>query len=173
MNLQAAIFRAQCAKRTPDTRRWPVKAPEPILEDVNSAEHKLDELRWKHNAFVSAEASWRVEGRITVTMIKRVAARYYNLDYAHMWSHRRTANLVRPRQIAMYLSRSLTAASLPEIGRRMGGRDHTTVLHGYRKITRLLETDVELREQIAELRDIISPSSHPDQLRLPLSGAAE
>src|SRR5947208_9463121 len=72
--------------------------------------------------------------RVKIEDIQRVVARQYNVSRADLLSSRRTANVVRPRQVAMYLAKTLTLRSLPEIGRRFGGRDHTTVLHGVRKI---------------------------------------
>ncbi|PNE09990.1 MAG: chromosomal replication initiation protein DnaA, partial [Beijerinckiaceae bacterium] len=70
-------------------------------------------------------------------------------------SARRTASVVRPRQISMYLSKLLTPRSLPEIGRRFGGRDHTTVLHAVRKITGLVTTDATLSEEIELLKRML------------------
>ena len=67
-------------------------------------------------------------------------------------SSRRTANVVRPRQVAMYLAKTLTLRSLPEIGRRFGGRDHTTVLHAVRKIENLVGADSSLAEEIESLK---------------------
>jgi chromosomal replication initiator protein len=67
-------------------------------------------------------------------------------------SSRRTANVVRPRQVAMYLAKTLTLRSLPEIGRRFGGRDHTTVLHAVRKIENLVSNDTSLAEEIELLK---------------------
>lgn len=72
--------------------------------------------------------------RVRIDDILRVTARHFNVSRADIVSQRRTANIVMPRQIVMYLAKSLTPLSLPEIGRRMGGRDHTTVLHAVRKI---------------------------------------
>ena len=76
--------------------------------------------------------------RVKIEDIQRVVARQYNVSRADLLSSRRTANVVRPRQIAMYLAKTLTLRSLPEIGRRFGGRDHTTVLHAVRKIEGLV-----------------------------------
>jgi chromosomal replication initiator protein len=67
-------------------------------------------------------------------------------------SSRRTANVVRPRQVAMYLAKILTLRSLPEIGRRFGGRDHTTVLHAVRKIETLAGNDSAFAEEIEALK---------------------
>ena len=74
---------------------------------------------------------------------------------ADLLSSRRTANVVRPRQIAMYLAKMLTPRSLPEIGRRFGGRDHTTVLHAVRKIEALVDGDKALAEEIELLKRLI------------------
>ncbi|MGY4449335.1 chromosomal replication initiation ATPase DnaA [Bradyrhizobium sp. i1.3.1] len=76
--------------------------------------------------------------RIKIEDIQRVVARQYNVSRSDLLSSRRTANVVRPRQVAMYLAKTLTLRSLPEIGRRFGGRDHTTVLHAVRKIEALV-----------------------------------
>ena len=77
--------------------------------------------------------------RVKIEDIQRIVARQYNVSRADLLSSRRTANVVRPRQVAMYLAKTLTLRSLPEIGRRFGGRDHTTVLHAVRKIENLVE----------------------------------
>ena len=83
--------------------------------------------------------------RVRIEDIQRVVARQYNVSRADLLSSRRTANVVRPRQVAMYLAKILTLRSLPEIGRRFGGRDHTTVLHAVRKIETLAGNDSALR----------------------------
>jgi chromosomal replication initiator protein len=90
--------------------------------------------------------------RVKIEDIQRVVARQYNVSRADLLSSRRTANVVRPRQVAMYLAKTLTLRSLPEIGRRFGGRDHTTVLHAVRKIENLVNTDSALAEEIELLK---------------------
>ena len=90
--------------------------------------------------------------RIKIEEIQRVVARQYNVSRADLLSSRRTANVVRPRQVAMYLAKTLTLRSLPEIGRRFGGRDHTTVLHAVRKIENLVNNDAALAEEIELLK---------------------
>jgi chromosomal replication initiator protein len=90
--------------------------------------------------------------RVKIEDIQRVVARQYNVSRADLLSSRRTANVVRPRQVAMYLAKTLTLRSLPEIGRRFGGRDHTTVLHAVRKIENLVNNDVTLAEEIELLK---------------------
>src|SRR6202165_1148526 len=90
--------------------------------------------------------------RIKIEDIQRVGARQYNVSRSDLLSSRRTANVVRPRQVAMYLAKTLTLRSLPEIGRRFGGRDHTTVLHAVRKIEALVAKDVALSEEVESLK---------------------
>ena len=90
--------------------------------------------------------------RVKIEDIQRVVARQYNVSRADLLSSRRTANVVRPRQVAMYLAKTLTLRSLPEIGRRFGGRDHTTVLHAVRKIENLVNNDNSLAEEIEILK---------------------
>ena len=90
--------------------------------------------------------------RIKIEDIQRVVARQYNVSRSDLLSSRRTANVVRPRQVAMYLAKTLTLRSLPEIGRRFGGRDHTTVLHAVRKIEALVTKDVALSEEVESLK---------------------
>jgi chromosomal replication initiator protein len=90
--------------------------------------------------------------RIKIEDIQRVVARRYNVSRSDLLSSRRTANVVRPRQVAMYLAKTLTLRSLPEIGRRFGGRDHTTVLHAVRKIEGLVGNDMALAEEMEILK---------------------
>ena len=90
--------------------------------------------------------------RVKIEEIQRVVSRQYNVSRGDLLSSRRTANVVRPRQIAMYLAKTLTLRSLPEIGRRFGGRDHTTVLHAVRKIEGLVGTDTALADEIELLK---------------------
>jgi len=90
--------------------------------------------------------------RIKIEDIQRVVARQYNVSRSDLLSSRRTANVVRPRQVAMYLAKTLTLRSLPEIGRRFGGRDHTTVLHAVRKIEGLVGKDAALSEEVESLK---------------------
>lgn len=94
--------------------------------------------------------------RVKIDDIQKLVASHYNISRADILSSRRTANVVRPRQIAMYLSKVLTLRSLPEIGRRFGGRDHTTVLHAVRKIEELVSKDKSLAEVIDLLKRILS-----------------
>jgi chromosomal replication initiator protein len=90
--------------------------------------------------------------RVKIEDIQRVVARQYNVSRSDLLSSRRTANVVRPRQVAMYLAKTMTLRSLPEIGRRFGGRDHTTVLHAVRKIENLIGNDTSLADEVDGLK---------------------
>ena len=92
------------------------------------------------------------ERKITIDEIKRRVAEYYNLRLNDLISARRARIVARPRQVAMFLCKTLTAKSLPEIGRGFGGRDHTTVIHAVRKIEELRVTDGQLSDDIENLR---------------------
>lgn len=93
--------------------------------------------------------------RVKIEEIQKLVASHYNVTRADILSSRRTANVVRPRQIAMYLAKVLTPRSLPEIGRRFGGRDHTTVLHAVRKIEALAKADGKLSEEVDLLKRML------------------
>ena len=89
--------------------------------------------------------------QITIELIQEIVANYFNLRMEDFKSARRTRNVAFPRQIAMYLSRKLTDTSLPKIGEEFGGRDHTTVIHAYEKITQGLKEDEGLQNTINDL----------------------
>lgn len=93
--------------------------------------------------------------KVTIEEIKRKVADHYNLRMSDLVSARRARNVARPRQVAMYLAKTLTSKSLPEIGRGFGNRDHTTVIHAVRKIEQLSETDSQLSEDIELLRRML------------------
>jgi len=90
--------------------------------------------------------------RLTIEEIQRKVAEHYNIRLSDMLSPRRARAIARPRQIAMFLCKELTDKSLPEIGRKFGGRDHTTIMHGVKRITQLSDEDASLREDVAVLR---------------------
>jgi chromosomal replication initiator protein len=93
--------------------------------------------------------------KVKIEDIQRLVANHYNVSKADILSSRRTATVVKPRQIAMYLSKALTLRSLPEIGRRFGGRDHTTVLHAVRKIEGLANEDAALAGELDLLKRML------------------
>jgi chromosomal replication initiator protein len=94
--------------------------------------------------------------RVRIEDIQRIVARHYNVSKTELLSNRRTRTIVKPRQVAMYLSKVMTPRSLPEIGRRFGGRDHTTVLHAVRKIEDLSGADNTLAQELELLRRLIN-----------------
>jgi chromosomal replication initiator protein len=92
---------------------------------------------------------------ITIDKIQNIVSNFFNIPLAEMLSQRRSRPLARPRQIAMYLSKKMTTRSLPEIGRRFSNRDHTTVIHAVKTITRLSDKDDEMRKNIEQLRSLL------------------
>ncbi|MCT6824148.1 MAG: chromosomal replication initiator protein DnaA [Bartonella apis] len=97
--------------------------------------------------------------RIRIEEIQRVVARHYNVSKQDLLSNRRTRTIVKPRQVAMYLAKMMTPRSLPEIGRRFGGRDHTTVLHAVRKIEDMVGADQQLAKELELLKRLIDEQS--------------
>lgn len=94
--------------------------------------------------------------KVTIDDIQRKVAEHYNIRMGEMSSGRRARAVARPRQVAMYLSKRLTSRSLPEIGRMFGNRDHTTVLHGVRRIEELIQVDPGLAEDVRLLETALS-----------------
>lgn len=86
--------------------------------------------------------------RVSVEDIQKKVAEHYNIKMSDMHSARRSRAVARPRQVAMYLSKRLTTKSLPEIGRRFGGKDHTTVIHAVKKVEELIATDAEFAADV-------------------------
>jgi chromosomal replication initiator protein len=93
--------------------------------------------------------------RVTIDEIQKKVAQHYNLRLADMHSARRARNVARPRQVAMYLAKQLTTRSLPEIGNKFGGRDHTTVMHAVKRIEELRQIDSTLAEDLDLLRRML------------------
>ncbi len=92
---------------------------------------------------------------ITVDKIQNTVSNFFNISLSEMLSQRRSRPLARPRQIAMYLSKKMTTRSLPEIGRRFANRDHTTVIHAVKTITRLSEQDDEMKKNINQIKILL------------------
>lgn len=95
--------------------------------------------------------------QMMVAHIQQAVTAYYGLSGEAMTSARRAKELAHPRQVAMYLSSELTGKSLPEIGRRFGGRDHTTVIYAIKAVKRRIETDPEIATDVAALRESLKP----------------
>ncbi len=93
--------------------------------------------------------------RVKIEDIQKLVAAHYSVSRTHILSSRRTAVVVKPRQVAMFLAKTLTMHSLPEIGRRFGGRDQTTVLHAVRKIEAMSASDAALRKELELLKRML------------------
>lgn len=93
--------------------------------------------------------------KVSIDEIQRKVAEHYNVKLAELIGPKRHRTIARPRQVAMYLCKVLTTRSLPEIGRKFGGRDHTTILHGVKKVEELMSTDSQLSDDIAMLRRVL------------------
>ncbi len=96
------------------------------------------------------------ERKVTIEEIIRKVADHYNLRMSDMISARRSRTISRPRQLAMFLAKNLTSKSLPEIGRRFGGRDHTTVLHANKKIQKLRKEDSQIEQDYINIVHILN-----------------
>jgi chromosomal replication initiator protein len=107
---------------------------------VEKVEHLLRDL-------IREEASRQV----TIDAIQKVVAEHFDVRLADMTSRRRPASIAGPRQIAMYLSRSMTKGSLMEIGEAFGGRDHGTVIHACKKVSERIEMEPSIKESIARI----------------------
>ena len=90
--------------------------------------------------------------RVSIDEIQKRVSEHYNIKLSEMSSNRRSRVVARPRQVAMYLAKQLTNRSLPEIGRKFGGRDHTTVMHAIKKIEELSALDASLSSDVQMLR---------------------
>lgn len=107
---------------------------------------------------------------LRVSAIAVACANYYGVTVKELKAHQRITRIVRPRQVAMYLAKTLTPRSLPEIARLMGGFDHTTVLHSTNKIGRVLESNEQLQEDIAAIKRSLGLSEAGEREREAGSG---
>ncbi len=93
---------------------------------------------------------------ITIEVIQHAVCKYYHLSLQDLKGKKRVRSIVVPRQIAMYLSREMTSASLPKIGQEFGGKDHTTVIHAHEKISTLIKKDAGFKKEIANIKKTLS-----------------
>lgn len=137
-----------------------------ITTNVRELEGALNRLIAHANLFgrpITLEATQEVlhdilkshERRVTIEEIQKKVAEHCNIRQTDMTSARRARAVARPRQIAMYLAKQLTSRSLPEIGRKFGNRDHTTVMHAISRVTELMEKDVSFAEDVELLRRML------------------
>lgn len=172
-----AILRAKSAELE---RKLPrAKLPDSVLqqlaEEVNAAPRELLGMLLKLATYadltgkaVTPEIAEEAIGnrgssadrRTTIEEIQRKTAEYYKLDLRELHSSHRARRVARPRQVAMFLARELTSRSLPDIGRRFGGRDHTTVLHACRRIEELCRSDPVFQQEVEFLRKVLGRPGH-------------
>jgi chromosomal replication initiator protein len=137
-----------------------------VTSNVRELEGALNRLLAHHNLVgrpITLEMAQDVlkdllrasDRRVNIEDIQKRVAEHYNIRLADMSSARRARAVARPRQVAMWLCKQLTPRSLPEIGRKFGGRDHTTVMHAVRKIDELCRTDKTLAEDLEMLRRML------------------
>jgi chromosomal replication initiator protein len=137
-----------------------------ITSNVRELEGALNRLIAHANLFgrpVTLEGAQEVlhdvlrahDRRVTIEEIQKRVAEHYNIRLTDMSSPRRARNVARPRQVAMYLAKQLTSRSLPEIGRRFGGRDHTTVMHAVSRVAELMQADNAFAEDVELLRRML------------------
>lgn len=132
----------------------PVDAIDPAVRAWINSNETFYHVMWFFDliAFVDAPPRPPRPKYPPIEIIQRVVAHHYGVSRHDMLSERRTANVVRPRQVAMYLAKTMTLRSLPEIGRRFGGRDHTTVLHAVRKMEAMMGRDAVFAGEMAALQ---------------------
>lgn len=109
---------------------------------------------------IAVETKTRPDPAPWISEVRKVqvaVCRHYGVELVDLCSARRTADIVRPRQVAMYLAKKLTLSSLPEIGRRTGNRDHTTAIWAIRKIEKLIQTDEGLAATVATITKALRP----------------
>ena len=137
-----------------------------ITQNVRELEGALNRLVAHANLFgrpVTIETVHEVlhdilrahEKRVSIEEIQKRVAEHYNIRLTDMSSARRARNVARPRQVAMYLAKQLTPRSLPEIGRKFGNRDHTTVMHAVSRVAELMQQDATFAEDVALLRKML------------------
>jgi len=107
---------------------------------------------------------------VTTDMILERVCEAYGLSVADLQGRRRSAPIAKARQVAMYLMREMTGASLPQIGRDLGGRDHSTILHGYNKISQQIEENDQLRREILSIKEDLYANSHALPVKRPKRG---
>jgi Bacterial dnaA protein helix-turn-helix len=159
---QDAVWRAARArmKAAEVSQRSDLVKPPPVVHvEITEAQPEAIDVSVNVSipptVFVSFKDSDRTAFAIKIDDIQRESSRLYGVSRVDLLSARRTANVVRPRQVAMYLAKTLTLRSLPEIGQKFGNRDHTTVLHAVRKIEALRKKNKQLDDEIEHLMAIL------------------
>ncbi|WP_408858562.1 chromosomal replication initiator protein DnaA [Acidiphilium sp. PA] len=166
--LRLAILEAKAARAgVPVPGRVMEFLAQKITANVRELEGALNRLIAHAHLFdrpVTLEAANEVlhdllrayDRKITIEEIQKQVADHYNIRISEMSSVRRARNIARPRQVAMYLAKQLTSRSLPEIGRKFGNRDHTTVMHAVAKVTELIAADADFAQDVDLLKRILT-----------------
>jgi chromosomal replication initiator protein len=173
-DLHATTFELRISILESKAQRAGVPVPHKVMEflahkittNVRELEGALNRLIAHANLFnrpVTLEATQEVlhdilkahDRRVTIEEIQRRVAEHYHLRLTDMSSARRARAVARPRQVAMFLAKQLTSRSLPEIGRKFGNRDHTTVMHAVTRVTELMELDADFAENVELLRRML------------------
>jgi chromosomal replication initiator protein len=173
-DLHATTFELRVSILEAKASRAGVPVPPKVLEflahkitsNVRELEGALNRLIAHANLFgrtISLESTQEVlhdilkahDRRVTIEEIQRKVAEHWNIRLSDMSSARRARNVARPRQVAMYLAKQLTSRSLPEIGRKFGNRDHTTVMHAVQRVTELMARDAAFAEDVELMRRML------------------
>jgi hypothetical protein len=167
--------RVEVIDRTPEPMPVPVPVIQPVPQPKVKAASETDEQFLErqikyHEGRLNAALrrrevlSGKKQTSVLVEDIQQAVCGIFNVKLKDMLSARRTGQIVRPRHVAMHLAKTITMRSLPEIGRRFGGRDHTTVLHAVNKIAALREADAAFDEKIKKIESLFvaSPSQTED-----------
>ncbi len=173
-DLHATTFELRISILEAKAARAEVEVPPKVLEflahkitsNVRELEGSLNRLVAHANLFgrpITLESTQDVlhdilkahDRRVTIEEIQKRVAEHWNIRLADMSSARRARAVARPRQVAMYLAKQLTSRSLPEIGRKFGNRDHTTVMHAVSRVTELIEQDADFGERVELLRRML------------------
>ncbi|MBC7801894.1 MAG: chromosomal replication initiator protein DnaA [Gemmatimonadaceae bacterium] len=173
-DLHATTFELRISILEAKANRAEANVPPKVLEflahkitsNVRELEGSLNRLIAHANLFtrpITLESTQEVlhdilkahDRRVTIEEIQKRVAEHWNIRLADMSSARRARAVARPRQVAMYLAKQLTSRSLPEIGRKFGNRDHTTVMHAVSRVTELMEQDADFGERVELLRRML------------------
>jgi len=173
-DLHATTFELRVSILEAKVARAGVSVPAKVLEflshkitsNIRELEGALNRLIAHANLFgraITLEMTQEVlhdilkahDRRVTIEEIQKRVAEHWNIRLTDMSSARRARAVARPRQVAMYLAKQLTSRSLPEIGRRFGNRDHTTVMHAVSRVTELIERDASFAEDVELLRRML------------------
>jgi len=173
-DLHATTFELRISILDAKAKRAGVEVPAKVMEflahkittNVRELEGALNRLVAHANLFdrqITLETAHEVlhdvlkafDRRVTIQEIQKRVAEHWSIRVAEMSSARRSRNVARPRQVAMYLAKQLTSKSLPDIGRHFGDRDHTTVMHAVSRVTALIATDAAFAEDVELLRRLL------------------